>query len=231
MCQVETKQVIGVHDVSTTYHVPLLLEKQGMAETVATLLQLDSVPKTPALVTKGQGMWQQWIGLATGQDFISDKVTIALVGKYMTQSDAYISVHKSLEHAALHCRKKLNLIWVEASSLEDAAQQENPAEFHRAWHAVCTADGILVPGGFGVRGTEGMIKAINWARTKNVPFLGVCLGMQLAVVEYARNVCKISGAGSEELQPESENHVIVYMPEVRPPIFLTRSLMPPQQRV
>lgn len=79
---------------------------------------------------------------------------------------------------------------------------------------MCTADGILVPGGFGVRGTEGMIKAINWARTKNVPFLGVCLGMQLAVVEYARNACGLVGAGSEELHPGCENPVIVYMPEV-----------------
>ncbi|KAF4124816.1 CTP synthase [Geosmithia morbida] len=214
MCQVENKQVIAVHDVSTTYHVPLLLEQQGMAKTVADLLQLEGLPTSVELRSKGQSMWKEWVGLATGQDFISETVTIALVGKYTTQPDAYISVQKSLEHAALHCKKKLNVIWVESGNLEDSTQQEDPAEFHKAWHAVCTADGILVPGGFGLRGTEGMIKAITWARTKKVPFLGVCLGMQLAVVEYARNVCGLSGAGSEELQPQCEDLVIIYMPEV-----------------
>jgi CTP synthase len=214
MCQVEQDQVIAVHNVSTTYRVPLLLENQKLLATIGRLLQLDSIKKPAPLVQQGKLMWKEWVSLATSQDHVFETVSIALVGKYTSLHDSYMSVSKSLEHAAMHCKKKLNLIWVDASHLEDATQESSPAEFHKAWHAVCTADGILVPGGFGVRGTEGMIKATTWARTKNIPFLGVCLGMQLAVIEYARNVCGINGAGSEELQPQCDNPVIVYMPEV-----------------
>lgn len=214
MCQVETKQVLTVHNVSTTYHVPLLLRNQKFRESISGLLELEAVPRAPELVERGEKMWQRWVELTRGQDSSVDTVTIVLVGKYTTLEDAYISVGKSLEHAAMYCKKKLSLVWVDASNLEDAALEASPAAFHKAWHAVCTADGILVPGGFGVRGTEGMIKATTWARTKGVPFLGVCLGMQLAIVEYARNVCGIAGAGSEELHPGCESPVVVYMPEV-----------------
>ncbi len=216
MCQVETKQVLTVHNVSSTYHVPLLLKQQRFRESISSLLELDTLTPAPskALVDRGAQMWQQWVSLTRAQDGNLDAVSIALVGKYTNLEDAYISVGKSLEHAAMYCKKKLNLVWVDSSNLEDATLEASPAEFHKAWHAVCTADGILVPGGFGVRGTEGMIKATTWARTKNVPFLGVCLGMQMAVIEYARNVCNLAGAGSEELHPGCENPVIVYMPEV-----------------
>ncbi|OAA62468.1 ctp synthase [Niveomyces insectorum RCEF 264] len=216
MCQVEPKQVLTVHNVSSTYHVPLLLRQQKLRETIRTLLELDNLPNppSPALVDRGAQMWQKWVSLTRAQDGNLESVSIALVGKYTNLEDAYISVGKSLEHAAMYCKKKLNLVWVDSSHLEDATLETLPAEFHKAWHAVCTADGILVPGGFGVRGTEGMIKATTWARTKNVPFLGVCLGMQLAVVEYARNVCGLPDAGSEELHPGCSPPAIVYMPEV-----------------
>jgi CTP synthase len=224
MCQVEHEQVIAVHDVSTTYRVPLLLENQKLLSTISRLLQLDAIERPSELVEQGKLTWKEWVALATSQDHVFETVSIALVGKYTSLHDSYMSVIKSLEHAAMHCKKKLNLIWVDASHLEDAAQESSPAEFHKAWHAVCTADGILVPGGFGIRGTEGMIKATTWARTKRVPFLGVCLGMQLAVIEYARNVCGIEGAGSEELQPNCKNPVIVYMPEVGYPRWWTTGL-------
>lgn len=217
MCQVDLKQVLTVHNVSSTYHVPLLLKQQKFRESITDLLDLDKLTPSPstAMLDRGSHMWQQWVSLTRAQDSSNlDSVSIVLVGKYTNLEDAYISVGKSLEHAAMYCKKKLNLVWVDASNLEEEAKETAPAKFHEAWHAVCTADGILVPGGFGVRGTEGMIKAINWARTKNVPFLGVCLGMQLAVVEYARNACGLVGAGSEELHPGCENPVIVYMPEV-----------------
>ncbi|CAK7232241.1 CTP synthase ura7 [Sporothrix curviconia] len=218
MCQVEPKQVLSVHNVSSTYHVPLLLRQQKLRESIIGLLELDApntVAPSKALVDHGAKMWQEWVQRTRAQDGGSlDTVSIALVGKYTNLEDAYISVGKSLEHAAMYCKKKLNLVWIDSSDLEDASQQTQPAEFHKAWHALITADGILVPGGFGVRGTEGMIKAITWARDNKVPFLGVCLGMQLAVIEFARNVCKLPGAGSEELNPGCENPVIVYMPEV-----------------
>ncbi|GES65512.1 CTP synthase [Aspergillus terreus] len=210
MCSVEQHQVIAVHDVTTTYHVPLLLEKQKLIHTMTEMLNLKQ--HTPARIEEGSRMWKDWVDLARGQDFLHDTVSIALVGKYTTLHDAYISVSKALEHAAMYCHKKLKMIWVDSSHLEE--ETASPADFHKAWHAVCTADGILVPGGFGVRGTKGMMKAIKWARTNKTPFLGVCLGMQLAVLEYCENVVGIEDVGSEELHPHAENHAIVYMPEV-----------------
>jgi CTP synthase len=214
MCQVEKQKVIAVHNVSTTYHVPLLLSKQKIVETLSGLLHLPSIARSAELIQRGSDMWKNWTSLTKGQDRAQDTVTIALVGKYTSLPDAYTSVTKALEHSAMFCRKKLELVWVDSSHLEDETKSNSPAEFHKAWHAVCTANAILVPGGFGVRGTAGMMKAINWARTNKIPYLGICLGMQLAVIEYASNVAKIEDAGSEELHPDAKNHVIIYMPEV-----------------
>lgn len=115
------------------------------------------------------------------------------MGKYTSLKDSYMSVCKSLEHAALRCGRKLILDWVDSSDLEASAQIDRPREFHAAWQALCTAGGVLVPGGFGLRGTEGMILAAKWAREKKVPFLGICLGFQMAVVEYARHVIGVPG--------------------------------------
>jgi CTP synthase len=112
------------------------------------------------------------------------------------------------------CSRKLNLIWVDASHLEKATSVSAPEIYHKAWHEVCTADGILVPGGFGHRGTEGMIAAAHWARTKPKPFLGICLGMQIAVIEFARNVCNIPKAGSIELDERTPDPVVIFMPEI-----------------
>ncbi|KAK3321540.1 putative CTP synthase [Apodospora peruviana] len=214
MCQLERKQVIAVHNVSTTYHVPLLLEKQKMLNTLTELLDLGKIERPAARIEQDNQMWRDWVSLAHNQDHVHDTVSIALVGKYTSHHDAYISLSKSFEHAAMYCRKKLKMIWVDSSHLEDETKDSSPADFHKAWHNLCTADGVCVPGGFGVRGTEGMIKAITWAREKKTPFLGICLGMQLAVIEYARNVAKIEEAGSEELHPNAKNHAIVYMPDV-----------------
>ncbi|EEH23286.2 CTP synthase [Paracoccidioides brasiliensis Pb03] len=212
-CQVDRDQVLTVHNVSTTYHVPVLLENQGVLSTINRILQLDAIQIPKLLLEKGTTTWTEWKSLASSQDHTQVTVSIALVGKYTSLHDSYMSVSKSLEHAAMHCKRKINLIWVDASHLEETTQECSPAEFHKAWHAVCMADGILVPGGFGHRGTEGMIKAAKWARTNNIPYLGICLGMQLAVIEYARNVCGID-AGSEEFDENHSNPAIVYMPEI-----------------
>jgi len=214
MCQMDDDRVIAVHNVSTTYRVPLLLAQQNVLKTIGTLLDLDSIKKPQSLIDQGSALWKEWVELATSQDHIFETVTIALVGKYVSLHDAYMSVTKSLEHASMHCKRKLNLVWIDSSHLEDVAEKTSLTEYHKAWHDLCTADGILVPGGFGERGTEGMIKAANYARTKRVPFLGVCLGMQVAVIEYARNVCLLPGAQSAEFNEKAENKVIVYMPEV-----------------
>ncbi|EQL32784.1 CTP synthase [Blastomyces dermatitidis ATCC 26199] len=212
-CQVDRDQVLTVHNVSTTYHVPVLLENQGVLSTINRVLQLDTVTIPKNLVQQGNATWTAWKSLATAHDHTQETVSIALVGKYTALHDSYMSVSKSLEHAAMHCKRKIDLVWVDASHLEETTQEISPAEFHKAWHAVCMADGILVPGGFGYRGTEGMIKAAKWARTNNVPYLGICLGMQLAVIEYARNVCGID-AHSEEFDEHHSTPAIVYMPEI-----------------
>lgn len=213
-CQVEPEQVIGVHNVSSTYHVPLLLEKQGFLRVLSDLLKIQNVELPQSLVTKGQSTWKQWKALTTSQEHVFDTVEIALVGKYVSLHDSYLSVIKSLEHAAMASRKKLNIIWVDASHLEHSARAENPQEYHAAWHALTTANGILVPGGFGTRGTEGMMLAAQWARTKKVPYLGICLGMQIAVIEYARHVCGLEGANSVELDERTSHPMIVFMPEI-----------------
>ncbi|KAH9213072.1 CTP synthase-like protein [Leptodontidium sp. 2 PMI_412] len=213
-CQVEPEQVVAVHNVSSTYHVPLLLEKQGLVKTIRNILKLDDIPKAKSLVDRGQRTWTEWKNLTSQQDRLFDTVSIVLVGKYTNLHDSYLSVIKSLEHSAMRCGKKLNLVWVDASNLEDQARTDDPAAFHKAWHEVCTANGILVPGGFGPRGTEGMIAAAKWARTNKTPYLGICLGMQIAVIEFARNVCGITGASSVELNEQCADPLVIFMPEI-----------------
>lgn len=210
---VDTEQVVMVKDMPSTYQVPLLLEHQGLIPLLRKILDLESVDVSPALVQKGKLMWAQWKSL-TEKDQHPDTVTIVLVGKYIELHDSYLSVIKSLEHSAMRCRKTLDLQWVDAEHLEQKASTEDPAKFHKAWHMVCTAQGILVPGGFGQRGTEGMIAAAKWARENKTPYLGICLGMQVAVIEYARNVCGIKDATSEEFNGDAPNKLIMFMPEV-----------------
>ena len=227
-CQVEPSSVIAVHDVSSTYHVPLLLANQGLIPVLRSTLHLSALTIPPSLLNKGAAIWTEWKRLTMSQDHLQHStVTIALVGKYTKLHDSYLSVVKSLEHAAMRCLKKLNLVWVDASDLEEVGrttsssssatpngQDSHHAAFHKAWHSVCTADGILVPGGFGSRGIEGMIAAARWARIHQTPFLGICLGMQIAVIEYARNVCGIPGASSEEFDEHCADPLVVYMPEI-----------------
>jgi CTP synthase len=193
-CHVGPEQVMGVHDVSSTYHVPLLLEQQGMVRFFEKRLKLDVHGGiSDEMKSRGLDLRTRWRNLTSGHDRLMDNVEIVLVGKYTSLQDSYMSVVKALEHSALRVHRKLILKWVEAGDLEPLTEKENPRKYHEAWGNVCSATGILIPGGFGVRGTEGMIKAANWARERRVPFLGICLGFQVAVVEFARNVCGIEG--------------------------------------
>lgn len=217
-CQVQNEHVLAVRDMPSTYQVPILLEDQNLINLMTSTLQLDKVQMAPALQRKGKQIWSTWRALTLGLEHLHEKVEIVLVGKYLEQPDSYLSVIKSLEHAAMRCKKKLQIKWVDAKALEPATQKEDPAKYHKAWHDVCTASGILVPGGFGVTGVEGMIKAANWARENKVPFLGICLGMQIAVVEFARSVCGVPypQASSFECNAEGDkddDRVIIYMPE------------------
>ncbi|KAI9768498.1 MAG: CTP synthase ura7 [Geoglossum simile] len=214
-CQVELDQVIAVHDVPSTYHVPVLLEDQGLICRLRNILELHALAISSSLSRKGGEAWAGWKTFTFAQDRLLDSVSIALVGKHTNLHDSYLSVVKSLEHASVRCGRKLNLIWVDASHLEQRQSiQDSSAEFHKAWHKVCTADGILIPGGFGHRGTEGMIAAAKWARQNKIPFLGICLGMQLAVIEFARNICNIQHASSEEFAEYCPDPVIISMPGI-----------------
>jgi CTP synthase len=209
------EQIIAVRDMPSIYQVPVLLEEQGLIGVLRDFLKLGPIEVAPAMVQKGKHIWTQWKSLTMPNQQFYDPVEIAMVGKYVEFQDSYLSVIKSLEHAAMRCRRKLVIKWVDSEQLEAHYRDKDPAKFHKAWHDVCTADGVLVPGGFGTRGTEGMVAAAKWARENKRPYLGICLGMQIAVIEYARTVCGMTSATSEEFKKESEDdHVIVFMPEI-----------------
>ncbi|KAJ7753840.1 CTP synthase N-terminus-domain-containing protein [Mycena metata] len=213
-CHVTPQQVLGVHDVSSVYHVPLLLQSQGIIDYIRKRLNLPALDISTHMVAKGESLQKRWRDLTTGQERLFDSVSIALVGKYTDLKDSYMSVTKALEHSAFRVHRKLIIHWVESSDLEPEMQESSPAKYHDAWRAVVGAGGILVPGGFGVRGTEGMLLAIKYAREQKIPFLGICLGFQLAVIEWARNVLGIPDATSSEFNLETPSPLIIFMPEI-----------------
>lgn len=217
-CQVSVEHVLNVRDMPSTYQVPILLHEQKMLEMMTSTLRLDALKLSPALIQKGEHIWDTWKKLCLGLQHLTEKVEIVLVGKYLDNPDSYLSVIRSLEHAAMHCRLKHVIKYVDAEHLEPATQRTDPAAYHKAWHDVCTAAGILVPGGFGERGTEGMIAAAKWARENQTPYLGVCLGMQIAVIEFARSVCGVPKpqATSYEFDATDEDRLIISMPEHHP---------------
>lgn len=192
-CNVAKGNVIQNEDVETIYDVPIMLENQELSEKVVTRLGLDC-PK-PDLTE-----WKQIIEKVKN---LKHKVKIALVGKYVALHDAYLSVAEALRHGGFDCGAEVDIDWIDAEKVED----DNVDELLRG------ADGILVPGGFGDRGIEGKIRAVRYARENKIPFFGICLGMQLAVVEYARNVAGLPGAHSSELKPDTPYPVIDLMPD------------------
>uniref|UniRef100_A0AAX7T595 CTP synthase n=1 Tax=Astatotilapia calliptera TaxID=8154 RepID=A0AAX7T595_ASTCA len=208
-CHVEPQQVICVHDVSSIYRVPLLLEDQGVVSYLSRRLNMP-------IETRPRKMLTKWKEMSDRSDRLLEHCSIALVGKYTKFSDSYASVIKALEHSALAISHKLEVKYIDSANLEPSTLQEDPVKYHEAWQKLCSSDGILVPGGFGVRGTEGKIHAINWARKQKKPFLGVCLGMQLAVCEFARNVLGWTDANSTEFDPETKHPVVIDMPEHNP---------------
>ncbi|XP_051892465.1 CTP synthase 1 isoform X2 [Pristis pectinata] len=208
-CHVEPEQVICVYDVCSLYRVPLLLEAEGVVEYFKERLDLHFEARPRRLLNK-------WKEMADRYDRTLEICSIALVGKYTKLSDSYASVIKALEHSALAMNQKLEVKYIDSADLEPARQEEEPVKYHEAWQNLCSANGVLVPGGFGVRGTEGKILAIAWARKQKKPFLGVCLGMQLAVVEFARNELNWTDANSTEFDPNTSYPVVIDMPEHNP---------------
>ncbi|NLW08745.1 MAG: CTP synthase [Firmicutes bacterium] len=193
-CDIHPDAVIPNQDVDTIYEVPLCLEAAGLDEFLLSRLGLQY----------GQRDLTEWREFVERIKNPEETVTIALVGKYVSLPDAYISVVEALRHAGVAHRAGINLRWVDAESLEKNDQA--------AAGILQGVDGILVPSGFGNRGIEGKIAAIRYARENKLPFLGICLGMQCAVVEFARNVCQMQGANFAEFVPDGPYPVISLLP-------------------
>lgn len=211
-CMVDSKQVISVPDENSVYKVPLLLQKQGLVEYFTEKLGLNLIESS----SPRRNILAKWRELADRDSSQFDKVAIALVGKYIKLEDAYISVVKALKHAALTCKRKLVVMYVDAENLEEQMRDTDPVKYHEAWHLLCSCNGVLVPGGFGSRGTEGKIRAAEWARKTSKPFLGICLGLQVAVIEFARHVLDWKDANSTEIDPDTQHPVVIDMPEHNP---------------
>ena len=187
-CDVDEEAVITAKDVSSIYEVPLVLAAEGLDRIV---LQRLTLPQTEARM-------DAWIDLVDRIKNPTDDVTIHVVGKYVGYEDSYKSLNEALYHGGFKHRLRVNIRWVEAEALEQPGGEQ----------LLDGADGILVPGGFGDRGTRGMMRAATIARERRVPYFGICYGFQWAAVEYARNVCGISDADSTECAPDTPNKVI-----------------------
>ena len=187
-CDVSYEDVISAPDLEDIYEVPLKMFDEGLDRSVDKRLNLET--NDPDL-----DRWKNMLKLKEG---VSNTVEIAILGKYFGLPDSYLSVVESLNHASLHNKAKLNLHWVDSDNfnVEDLKNY----------------DGVVIPGGFGYRGIEGKISAIQYLREEKVPFLGICLGLQCAVIEYARNVCGISDANSSEFSKNTSNYVIDLLP-------------------
>ncbi|KAL7241581.1 hypothetical protein ACSBR1_014219 [Camellia fascicularis] len=204
-CHVPEQNIITLYDVSNIWHVPLLLKNQKAHEAILKVLKLSSVAGIPTL--------KEWTSRAELCDRLHEPVRIAMVGKYTGLSDSYLSVLKALLHASVACHRKLCIDWVLSSDLEDETAKENPDAYKAAWKLLKGADGVLVPGGFGDRGVQGKIVAAKYARENRIPFFGICLGMQIAVIEFARSVLGLQDATSAEFDPNAPNPCVILMPE------------------
>ncbi|KAG0172497.1 CTP synthase ura7 [Apophysomyces sp. BC1034] len=213
-CHVAPEQVLAVHDVSSVYHVPLLMRQCGVVEFFCKRLKLDDIPLSEERKQRGIASWEKWMELTSSYEHMYETVSIALVGKYTHLHDSYVSVYKALEHASLAQHQKLEIRWIEATDLEPEMQESDPVKYHEMWRSLCSSHGVVVPGGFGKRGVDGIIRATEWARKTKTPFLGICLGMQVAVIEFARHVCDMPEATSTEIDPATKTPIVINMPEV-----------------
>lgn len=192
-CDVDSQAVITSSDASSIYEVPLILEKEGLAEQVLKLLRIKNT--APDL--------SKWENLVQKMKSPQHQLQIAIVGKYIQLSDAYLSVVEALTHAATELESEVKLTWVDAEDIE----------LHGAEKYLSQVEGIVVPGGFGNRGVDGKVKAIQYARENKIPFLGLCLGMQCSVIEWARNVAGLEKANSAEFDEQTPHPVINLLPE------------------
>ena len=192
-CSVNPTSVISMHDVSTVYSIPLLLHKQKVDEIIISKLKIKS--KKPNL--------NDWKRVVSAKVNPIHEINVAFVGKYTELKDSYKSINEALEHAGIKNKAKVNIVFVEAENIT-AKNVKKVLSF---------SDAILIPGGFGERGVEGMIHACKYARTNKVPYLGICLGMQIAIIEFARNVLKLKKANSTEFNLKTPHPVIALITE------------------
>ena len=192
-CNLKKECVIENRTIPLLYEVPLMLEKQGMADTVCEKLKLG----------KRKADLNDWKQMVRNARHPSHKVNIAIVGKYVKLHDAYLSIAEALAHAGYALSAKVKIKWIDSETIEE----ENAAEKLEG------LDGVIVPGGFGRRGIEGMIVTAKYCRENNLPYLGICLGMQVGVIEFARNVAHMKGANSKEFDEDSPYKVIDFLPD------------------
>ncbi|SFS35199.1 CTP synthase [Marininema halotolerans] len=192
-CDIDFDAVIECKDAETLYEVPLMLQKQGLDEIVVNHLGLGG--NAPDM--------SEWVALVDKVKNLSSKIKIAIVGKYVALHDAYMSVVEALRHAGFYNDTDIEIMWVDAEEVTP----------HNVKDLLTGADGILVPGGFGDRGIEGKITAVRFAREQQIPMLGICLGMQVATIEGARNLLGLDGANSSEIDPETPHALIDLLPE------------------
>jgi CTP synthase len=194
-CNVSTEAVITARDVECVYEVPLMLAREGLDDILLRCLNLPA----------GERRMEDWERLVERVRHPADIVTIGMVGKYVEFEDSYKSLKEALVHGGLAHNLRVDLRWIEAEGVEGPDWMRQLEDM----------DGILVPGGFGKRGIAGMIRAIEYARTRKVPYFGICLGMQTAVIEFARNACGLAGADSSEFDPATPHRVIYKLRELR----------------
>ncbi|MDH5508047.1 MAG: CTP synthase, partial [Anaerolineae bacterium] len=195
-CDVDVEAVVPMITTPVIYEVPLLLEEAGVGDYIMEYFGLKERKKPD---------WKEWRQIVAQAKTEMPEVKIALVGKYVELQDAYMSVRESLRHAALSLGIEIDIAWIHSAEVEQGEH----------WDEIKDADGILVPGGFGERGIEGKIQAAHFARKNKVPYLGLCLGMQLMVIDFARDVLDGEDVNSTEFDPETKNPVIDLMPEQR----------------
>lgn len=192
---VEQNCVISCHDAPSIYKVPEVLETQGMLKSIANRLGLQKA--TPD--------WDNWKNVAESFSKHEGSVKIAVVGKYVKLPDSYVSIYHALLHAGASIGKKVDIYWIDSEKFENGGQH--------SLSMLNNFEGILAPGGFGIRGSEGIINAANFARVNNIPYLGICFGFQLAIVAFARYVCNLTDANSTELDPNTKYPIVDFMPE------------------
>jgi len=195
-CDVDVKDVISGVDVDTVYDIPLMFKKEGMLERLKSKLHID--------VSGDLSVWESLVARIKSP---KNELTIAVCGKYTELKDSYASIAEALTHAGAHFDSHVSLIWVETSDIESGKLKLEDA--------LKGVDAVLIPGGFGSRGVEGKIQIIKYVRENKIPFLGICYGLQLAVIEFARNVCNLAGANTTENDSVAKYPVIDFMPEQR----------------